>query len=331
MKKVIVTTAVVMTFLCSCSPNNGNSSAEQSVAQTTTSNISDFTKSFEGTINGKFGIMMTLTKNAKSLSGTYSYKSKGIPIKISGNIDDTGNLTINEFNDNGSMTGVFKGQLSGINIIGNWEKPDGSKIMPFSISESGNTVTSIARNQSQSDSKHEILSNLVGEYKLNAISYFMGANTMGDYWIENGKWAANESSNYGGQRVRHDIKLTMDVLQKLKSMKIVVAQDLSVSLTSNGNKYFTSQYKDNGMELLLTKSPNTYSSLPEKLNNGSTIIENYLYIFAKDNIDNNLMTSVNITEIGADVLVIKYNITKKEFEVNMFLGECCDNSCYIFK
>lgn len=49
-------------------------------------------------------------------------------------------------------------------------------------------------------------------------------------------------------------------------MKIVVAQDLSVSLNFNGKKYFTSQYKENGMELLLSKSPNAYSSLPEKLN-----------------------------------------------------------------
>lgn len=216
MTKVIVTTAVVMTFLCACSSNNGNSSGEQSVAQTTISNISDFTKSFEGTINGKFGIIMTLTKNAKSLSGTYSYKSKGIPIKVSGNLDDKGNLTINEFNDNGSMTGVFKGQLSGINIIGNWEKPDGSKIMSFSISESVDKEISIATNQSQSDSKQEILNNLVGEYKLNAISYFAGANTMGDYGIENGKWIANELSNHGGQREGYDIKLTAVVLQKLK-------------------------------------------------------------------------------------------------------------------
>jgi hypothetical protein len=150
---IIITAATIIAFLCSCTSNNDNNTTEQTANNT--SNISNFTKSFEGTINNKFGIIMTLTKNAKSLNGTYTYKNKGIPIKISGSIDDNGNLTINEFNDNVSMTGVFKGQLSGENIIGNWEKPDGSKIIPFSITESVNTETSIVKstkNNSDDDS-----------------------------------------------------------------------------------------------------------------------------------------------------------------------------------
>jgi len=109
--------------------------------------VPDFTKSFEGTINSKYRIIMTLTKNANNLNGTYTYKSQGTPIKISGTTDDNGNLTINEFNDKGNMTGIFKGQLSGNNIIGQWTKPDGSKTMPFSISESTNGETTIAKTE----------------------------------------------------------------------------------------------------------------------------------------------------------------------------------------
>jgi hypothetical protein len=334
MKKIITISILVTAFFYSSCGSSENKNAEK-IEQTTSNNIPaiepDFTKYFEGTIDGKYGIIMTLTKNANNLTGTYTYKSQGTPIKISGTTDDSGNLTINEFNDKGNMTGIFKGQLTGNNIIGQWTKPDGSKTMPFRISESVNIETSISANQSQSDSKKAILSNLVGEYKLNSISCFYGANTMADYWIENGKWIANETSNHGGQREGYYVELTADVLQKLKSMKIVVAQDLSVSLTCNGKKYYTSQFKDNGMELLLSKSPNAYSSLPENLNNGSTIIENFLYILAKDNIDDNLMNSINITYVLANVLVIKYNITEKEFEVNMFNGVCCDNSSYTFK
>jgi hypothetical protein len=143
MGRIIITATLIFAFLSSCSSKNDSNSIEKST-NLTSLNLPDFTKSFEGTIN-KMGIIMTLTKNNTSLRGTYSYKSKGIPIKISGSIDLEGNLTINEFNDNGSMTGVFKGKLSGITIIGNWEKPDGSKTMPFSISESANTENSIQK------------------------------------------------------------------------------------------------------------------------------------------------------------------------------------------
>lgn len=124
----------------------------ESAADVTTVAIPDFTKSFEGTINGKYGIIMTLTKNNTNLYGTYTYKSQGIPIKISGTIDDIGNLTINEFNDKGSMTGIFTGQLSSSNILGQWTKPDGSKTMPFSITESTNSETTITKtNSNESD------------------------------------------------------------------------------------------------------------------------------------------------------------------------------------
>lgn len=150
MKKIItisiLTTALIYSS-CGSSENKNVGTTEQTTSNNTPTIVPNFTKSFEGTINGKYGIIMTLTKNAKSLSGTYSYKSKGIPIKVSGKIVDNGNLTINEFNENGSMTGVFKGQLSGNNIIGQWTKPDGSKTMPFSISESTNIKTTIEKTE----------------------------------------------------------------------------------------------------------------------------------------------------------------------------------------
>jgi hypothetical protein len=143
MERIIITVTMIIAFLSSCSSNNERKSNEK-IKNQTSLKIPDFTKSFEGSIN-KIGIIMILTKKNTSLNGTYSYKSKGIPIKISGKIDNTGNLKINEFNNNGSMTGIFKGRLIGTNINGKWEKPDGSKIIPFSISESENTETYVEK------------------------------------------------------------------------------------------------------------------------------------------------------------------------------------------
>lgn len=157
LKFILFTLLTTWTFT-SCGPSEQNKT-EQQTTQTTV--ISDFTKSFEGTINGKFEIIMTLTKNSENLSGTYTYKNKGVPIKISGTIDGNGNLTINEFNTNGNMTGIFRGQLSNNNIIGNWTKPDGSNTMPFSISESINSETSIVKPES---TKSDDYSNWSGTY-----------------------------------------------------------------------------------------------------------------------------------------------------------------------
>lgn len=113
--------------------------------------IIDFTKSFEGTINGKYGIIMTLAKSGNDLSGTYMYKSQNSSLKLKGNIDSNGNLSLNEFDNKGSMTGTFKGQLSGGNILGQWSKPDGSKTMPFSVTESSNTEAQLLKEKTESD------------------------------------------------------------------------------------------------------------------------------------------------------------------------------------
>ena len=68
--------------------------------------------------------------------------------------------------------------------------------------------------------KKSTLMNLIGEHKLSSISGFMGANTMVDYSIKNGKWIASGSSNSGGIREGSDIELSMHDLNKLKTMKI---------------------------------------------------------------------------------------------------------------
>jgi hypothetical protein len=142
----ILTTALIYSS-CGSSENKNAETIEQITSNNTPNIVTDFTKTFEGAIDGKHGIIMTLTKNANNLNGSYTYKRQGTPIKIFGTTDDNGNLTINEFNDKGNMTGIFKGQLSGNNIIGQWTKPDGSKSMPFSISESTNGETTFAKTE----------------------------------------------------------------------------------------------------------------------------------------------------------------------------------------
>jgi hypothetical protein len=95
----------------------------------------DFTKSYEGNINDTYRIKMTLTKNGNKLTGSYYYTSQNKPLKLSGTIDEYGSIYLNEYNNNGSITGVFDGYLNNFSISGNWRKPDGSNEMPFYVQE----------------------------------------------------------------------------------------------------------------------------------------------------------------------------------------------------
>lgn len=130
------------------SENSTNDSVTTSFASDPV--IPDFTKSMEGTIGAKYGIIMTLTKRGTDLTGTYSYKSQGVSIKLSGSIDDSGNINLNGFDEKGNTCDVFTGQLVQGSITGNWSKPDGSKALPFSVSESSNTEADLQKDKNAS-------------------------------------------------------------------------------------------------------------------------------------------------------------------------------------
>jgi hypothetical protein len=179
--------------------------------------------------------------------------------------------------------------------------------------------------------KKELLSSLIGEHPLQSISGFMGANTMVDYIKENGKWSASGSSLSAGMREPFDINLSQAYLKSLNSMKIKVGDDLSVSLLCNGKEYFKTPFIENGLGYYLKKSPKDYSSgMSEKLTPESTFLDESLYLYAKDFISENEMNKINVAEVMADAVVITYNTKSKQFEMNLFLGECCDNATYVF-
>ena len=82
---------------------------------------------------GESRIEMKLVRDGERLSGTYSYTKVGSNLELRGTIDRQGNLSLKEFDDKGTQTGLFKGkwtedeiEKSGV-IEGNWSKPDGSK------------------------------------------------------------------------------------------------------------------------------------------------------------------------------------------------------------
>ncbi len=82
---------------------------------------------FEGTINGRFPIIMNLIFDDNLVEGTLIYKKVGLPIKIIGSIDNN-EFTLNEFDTNTQITGTFIAEITGRRLVGYWFSPDGKQM-----------------------------------------------------------------------------------------------------------------------------------------------------------------------------------------------------------
>ena len=87
------------------------------------------TRYFKGSIGSSLDLQMKLVRTGDSLSGSYFYQKIGTRIDLRGNVDQQGNLTLEEFDKGGKQTGIFKGlwQVDAtdglITLAGNWSKP----------------------------------------------------------------------------------------------------------------------------------------------------------------------------------------------------------------
>ena len=76
---------------------------------------------------------MKLVRTGDLLAGSYFYQKIGTRINLRGNVDKGGNLTLEEFDQAGKQTGLFKGIWTVdsndgmIALAGNWSKPPGEK------------------------------------------------------------------------------------------------------------------------------------------------------------------------------------------------------------
>ncbi len=88
-------------------------------------------QTYEGLINNKIPVNLSLTFDANLIYGTLTYKRVGQPIKIIGTIEND-NVLLHEFADKADITGIYYGTKKGDEISGSWSSPSG-KEMNFSI------------------------------------------------------------------------------------------------------------------------------------------------------------------------------------------------------
>ena len=98
------------------------------------------TKFFKGSIGSSLGLEMRLTRDGDQVNGNYLYQKVGTKINLKGTLDKDNNLNLEEFDNAGKQTGLFKGTWStdadGVaSVAGFWSKPGGDKRTAFSLHE----------------------------------------------------------------------------------------------------------------------------------------------------------------------------------------------------
>ena len=113
----------------------------ESASQMGSTAPADQTRTFRGEIGNQLKIEMRLVRAGERLSGTYAYEKVGTSINLDGTVDAKGNFTLQEADDSGKQTGVFKGTWkepeaeAGATLDGSWTKPDGSGELSFYLIE----------------------------------------------------------------------------------------------------------------------------------------------------------------------------------------------------
>lgn len=322
-KTIFALTVIISSIILSCNSGKLNPiNVKTENAPSTVPAMADFTKSYSGTLNNKYKIEMTLNKTGNSISGNYKYSRKENSLKISGTIDNVGNFTINEFNDNGSMTGIFKGQLTDNKAFGQWSIPDGSKTMPFSIYET---------NTNSNKGKKEIIEKTRGVYNLNSISGLSGANTLFDTQKEKGKWSSSSSVNIGGTREEYKNNLSKLDILLLNSMRIEIDENLTIRLFSGENQLLESAFNENGMDYRIKEKSKEKMNEKLAILSSSTIFQKKnLIILADDQIDFSNTLEGNFDITTSDNLILSYSVEDNSFLLDIFIGGCCDNSTLTF-
>ncbi|MDZ7897441.1 MAG: hypothetical protein U5N85_05360 [Arcicella sp.] len=126
-------------------------------------------KVFEGSINSKIPIILTLNFSGETVYGNVVYKKKGIPISVIGGISDN-NLFLYELMPNGIITGIYSAVLKQNKIMGTWSVPK---------QDSKGTALSLIKTKEQNVSKKS-LKDVTGSYKYS----FGEENAMGNLYVQ---------------------------------------------------------------------------------------------------------------------------------------------------
>jgi len=179
--------------------------------------------------------------------------------------------------------------------------------------------------------KGKVLQACIGTYQLTSIEASIGANGLLDYRKEYGAWRASGSAISDGMRESYPINLDRNTISELNNFSIDIDNNLNARVLINEEPIIEIPYKEYQLDFKLKNNGKDYIPLPENITKFTTFSSFFLYLLATDRLSKNIMNKIDLLSLGTDVALLRYNRKEAQFELNLFIGECCDNSLYIFK
>lgn len=209
------------------------------------------------------------------------------------------------------------------------EKSDADKKDSSEVKDSTDTNEETV----EQSAKQKLLTSMIGTHKLTSIDGMVGMNSMFNFAGKDDVWKGEGSSNEGGEREGYDIEIGEDQLGKLKTMSIVVSEDLTVTLESNGKTLCKIPYDENLKEFKL-KNPKEYLEydvIPKGLSAEKSVFNGWHYLLVRDDYSKDLMNEMDAAAaFESEFICIKVSENLKEFQVEMRAGACCDQATYVF-
>lgn len=322
----------IAAILSACNGNSPASDTQQTIAADSAQAempvipdliVGNFVVNYKGTINNKLAISLELIKFEHTIAGSYHYDGKNISLRLSGGMEDTGELRFNETTEEGDVTGCFEGVMRNDSITGTWYNAKRTKSMPFVLVQQ-----SIASLQSKSD----VLSDAIGTYSFSYLAGGMGANSMFDTYNQKGKWHCSSSGIVSSMRESTDIDLSDADINLLNNLHIVVDDNRNVHVYAGLVELVNCPYNQTKMDDRIKKTDGT--ELNEKLStlSANTIFnENHLILLADNHIDFSNILKGNFDIIATDNLILSYNFLNREFELEIFESTCCNSNILYFR
>lgn len=285
--------------------------------------VESFVTNYKGTIDNQYPISMEFIKFTNNIGGSYHYDGKTASLRLKGYMEDTGELRISELNSEGEETGFFEGKMVGEKITGTWSNRKRTKSMPFSLER-----TSIASLQSHAD----ILSDAMGIFALTSISGNAGANSMFDTYKENGKWHSESSGIVSSMREGYTNDLTEADRTLLDNLHIEVDEKLNVHVYAGLIELVNCPFKAGEMTYQVNETDK--KKMNEKIAAiipSYIIIDNTLLLLANDHMDFSNTLKGNFDAVAADNMILTYYPAERKFELDIFIGSCCDGNVLTFK
>ena len=172
-------------------------------------------KVFEGTLNKKIPVIITLTFDNKVVFGSVVYKKKGIPINLIGRMDADGTLFFNELLKDGHATGAYSVTLKDELMNGSWYEVGKINGKELSVSLEKVSETTVPKN---------LIPDVTGAY-----SYFYG---------NDGGSGSLEVQQIG----KNKVAIAFDCVRGTPSYNMATIDKTVIQLSGNQAVYSSTEY-----------------------------------------------------------------------------------------